>query len=356
MRVLITGNMGYVGSVVVRHLRNALGGVEIIGYDAGIFAHCLTTNAELPETMLDRQVFGDIRELPAGLLAGVDAVVHLAALSNDPMGDKFAEPTRDVNYRASCRLAGMARDAGVRALVFASSCSVYGEAGETPRRETDRTNPLTVYAQSKTATEEALRQMDLGAMTVSCLRFATACGMSDRLRLDLVLNDFVACAIADRKITVLSDGMPWRPLIDVADMARAIEWAVSRDAAQGGACLVVNVGSDQWNYRVRELAEAVVRSIPEATIAVNSDAPPDRRSYRVDFSLFRRFAPAHQPQVTLENSVTRIHAGLAAMGFADAAFRSGPFIRLRELDRLINATRITADVRWNRVRPTRSAA
>jgi nucleoside-diphosphate-sugar epimerase len=347
MRVLITGNMGYIGPMVVRHLRNTIKDLELIGYDAGFFGHSLTMNSGLPETMLDRQVYGDTRDLPAELLEDVDAVVHLAALSNDPIGTKFAEPTRDVNYRASTRLAAMARDAGVKSFVFASSCSVYGESGDAPRRETDGTNPLTAYAHSKIDTEDALRQMDLGGMTVSCLRFATACGMSDRLRLDLVLNDFVACAIADRKITILSDGTPWRPLIDVTDMARAIEWAIGRKREQGGPTLVVNVGSDQWNYRVSELAQAVASKVPGVSMSVNANAPPDRRSYRVDFSLFRSLAPAHQPVMTLENSITRVHDGLTSIGFTDSAFRSGPFVRLREFERLMAAGFITADVRWN---------
>lgn len=354
MRILITGNMGYVGPVLVRHLRSTVPNAELIGYDAGFFGHSLTRNAGLPETMLDRQVYGDTREIPMGLLEGVDAVVHLAALSNDPIGTKFAKPTRDVNYKASTRLAAMARDAGVKSFVFASSCSVYGEAGEAARRETDGTNPLTAYAQSKIDTEAALRQMDLGDMTVSCLRFATACGMSDRLRLDLVVNDFVACAIVDKKITVLSDGTPWRPLIDVADMARAIEWATGRKREQGGPALVVNVGSDQWNYRVSELAQAVVNKVPGVSMSVNTNAPPDKRSYRVDFSLFRSLAPNHQPQMTLENSITRIHEGLTSIGFADSAFRSGPFVRLKEFERLMAAGLVTDDVRWNH--PARALA
>src|SRR5262249_54831616 len=144
--------------------------------------------------------------------------------------------------------AELARDAGVASFVLASSCSVYGRADGRARREDDPVNPLTAYARSKVGAEAALRAMDLGAMTVTCLRFATACGMSPRLRLDLVLNDFVACAVATGKITVLSDGTPWRPLIDVADMARAIEWAIRRSPEAGGQFLAVNTGADPWNY------------------------------------------------------------------------------------------------------------
>ena len=346
MRILITGNLGYVGPILVRHLRTALPGAELIGYDTGFFAHCLTCTATLPERCLDRQHFGDIRDLPASLLAGVDAVVHLAAISNDPMGLRFESVTEAINAAGSLRLAALAQAAGVRSFVFASSCSIYGFAEGGPRRETDPVNPLTAYARSKVSTERGLREMDQDRMTVTCLRFATACGMSDRLRLDLVLNDFVACALTCGEISVLSDGTPWRPLIDVTDMARAIEWAIGRDAATGGRVLSVNVGTDGWNYQVKDLAAAVAAAIPGTRVSVNPDAPPDRRSYRVDFSLYARLAPAHQPRSDLLQSVARLRDGLARVGFADKEFRNSALIRLQVLDGLIASGQVTPDLRW----------
>jgi nucleoside-diphosphate-sugar epimerase len=349
VRILITGNMGYVGPVLVRHLRGRFPAAELIGYDQAFFGHCLTSRAALPESQLDEQIFGDVRDIPAALLAGVDGVVHLAAVSNDPMGDRFASVTEDVNQRASARLAALARDAGVRHFVFASSCSVYGYAEQGARSEKDETNPLTAYARSKIGTEDALRHMDPGAMTITCLRFATACGMSSRLRLDLVLNDFVACALAAGEITVLSDGTPWRPLIDVADMARALDWALSRPPESGGRFLIVNAGSDTWNYRVRELAEAVAAAVPGTRVSINTAAPPDRRSYRVDFSLFARLAPEHQPVVTLERSIARLVQGLRAIGFADREFRSSGLIRLRTLAGLIESRQVSPELRWEPV-------
>jgi nucleoside-diphosphate-sugar epimerase len=342
MRILITGNMGYVGSVLVRHLRERRHADELIGFDAGYFAHCLTAATSLPETVLDTQYFGDVRSLPERLLAGVDAVVHLAAVSNDPMGNRFEVATDEINHRASVRLARLAQAAGVRSFVFASSCSIYGRA-EGARREGDALTPLTAYARSKVATETALREGDWGAMTVTSLRFATACGASDRLRLDLVLNDFVACAIAAGEITVLSDGTPWRPLIDVADMARAIDWAIGRE---GDRYLAVNTGSDAWNYQVSELAHAVADAIPGTRVAISTDAPPDARSYRVDFSLFRSIAPAHQPQATLTSSIDQIRRLLQSTGFADREFRSSSLMRLRMLETHIAAGRLRPDLRW----------
>jgi UDP-glucose 4-epimerase len=184
-------------------------------------------------------------------------------------------------------------------------------------------------------------------MQVTSLRFATACGMSDRLRLDLVLNDFVAAALASGRIEVLSDGSPWRPLIDVRDMARAVGFAVARPSEAGGEVLTLNVGSEARNHRVRELAAAVADAVPGTSVAINTTATPDARSYRVDFSLFRELAPEHQPQVELRGSIGRLVRGLRAIGFADAAFRRGDrMIRLNRLSTLLRDGALTAELRW----------
>ena len=182
-------------------------------------------------------------------------------------------------------------------------------------------------------------------MTVTCLRFATACGMSDRLRLDLVLNDFVASALATGEITVLSDGTPWRPLIDVSDMARAIEWAIGRDTDRGGRVLV-QCRHNSGNYQVRDLAQVVAAELPGTRVSINTAAPPDLRSYQVDFSLFAELAPAHLPAVPLAQSVRNLSAGLNRMGFSDKEFRSSSLMRLKTLKDHIAAGRLSADLRW----------
>jgi nucleoside-diphosphate-sugar epimerase len=346
-KILITGNMGYVGPVLAKHLRQRFSSATLVGYDSGLFAHCLTTLAGLPERFLDLQIFADIRDLPNAVLADVDAVVALAAISNDPMGIRYESPTADINFRANVELADKASAAGVRSFVFASSCSVYGFAEGGPRKESDALNPLTAYARSKIDMERALAQRDFGTMSVTCLRFATACGMSDRLRLDLVLNDFVASALSTGKISVLSDGTPWRPLIDVHDMARAIEWAITRDPENGGRYLAVNVGSDLWNYQVEDLAAAVANEISGSSYSINRDAPPDKRSYRVDFSLYRSLAPSHQPEVTLVQCIRDLRDGLTAIDFCDPNFRNADKIRLKVLDKHREAGRLTPDLRWN---------
>jgi nucleoside-diphosphate-sugar epimerase len=346
MRILVTGNMGYVGPVVVAHLRHRFPDCTLLGFDSGLFANALTTTGRLPETLLDAQHFGDVRELPPALLQDVDGVVHLAAISNDPMSNRFEAATDSINRSASLRLAAHAAACGVGRFVFASSCSVYGFAEGAARREGDPLNPLTAYARSKVQTEEGLEQMDLGGMTVSCLRFATACGMSDRTRLDLVLNDFVACALASGDITVLSDGSPWRPLIDVRDMARAIEWALTRTPERGGRLIKVNVGSDERNHRVRDLAMAVSEQVPRTTVSINQAAPPDLRSYRVDFSLFKELAPEHQPRVDLTQSITGLVSGMRSINFADRDFRSSQLMRLKTLSLRLSTGELTPDLRW----------
>lgn len=347
MKVLVTGNLGYVGSVLIRHLRRVFPDSKLWGFDTGYFAHCLTNAHEFPERHADVQIWGDIRNIDASVLNGVDVVVQLSAVSNDPMGNRFEAVTDAINHEATKTLADLAKRSGVKRFVFASSCSMYGFAEGGPRKETDPLNPLTAYARSKVASEKALAPISDGNMVITALRFATACGMSERLRLDLVLNDFVACALSSGEISVLSDGTPWRPLIDVKDMARAIEWAMVRDPAKsGGAFLAVNVGADEWNYQVRDLANAVAKSVPGTKVNINESAPPDKRSYRVDFALFRRLAPQHQPQVVLEQAIRELKEGLSGMKFDDRNFRSSQFMRLKVLERHMAEGRLGEDLRW----------
>lgn len=355
MKILILGNMGYVGPVVVRHLRSVFPQAELVGYDTGYFGSSLTAAEVLPERWLDRQVFGDVREFDPDLLAGCDAVVQLAAISNDPMGHRFEAVTAQINQQSSLAIAAQAARAGVDRFVFASSCSVYGVAAGGPRSERDAVAPVTAYARSKIGTEQGLAALATD-MAITCLRFSTACGMSDRLRLDLVLNDFVAAALASGEISVLSDGSPWRPLIDVADMARAIAWAVQRPSSLGGRFLAVNVGSDERNYQVRELAAAVAAQLPGTRVSINHQAPADSRSYRVDFGLYRALAPGHQPQVDLADSIAALIAGLRRMGFADRGFREGGLIRLNVLQRLMAAGMLDPALRWLPPRPDQIAA
>jgi nucleoside-diphosphate-sugar epimerase len=335
MKILITGNLGYVGSELVKLLRKTYPQAELIGFDIGFFAKNLTNKDTAPEIYLDSQHFGDVRHFPEKLLAGVDAVVQLAAISNDPIGNKFEKITLEVNYESVIDIAIKAKKAGVKKMIFASSCSVYGFAEETARTETSSVNPLTAYARSKVLSERDLAPLADENFTITCHRFATACGMSDRLRLDLVLNDFVAGAVANHEINIMSDGSPWRPLINVRDMGRAIIWSIGRIASNGGNYLVINTGSNIWNYQVKELAQAIHGILPETKVSINKDAQPDKRSYKVSFDLFEKMAAGHVPVYDLNQSIRDLVTGLNNIGFADPNYRQSSLIRLFVVNELL---------------------
>lgn len=346
MKILITGNMGYIGPVLVNHLKRVYPSSTIIGFDIGYFAQCFTSNGAFPEVNVDQQVFGDVRNFPEKLLEGVDTIVNLAAISNDPMGKKFEEFTLDINYRSCVNLAKMAKKAGVKHFVFASSCSMYGAADDYPKTEEDSLNPLTAYARSKVMSENDLQNLANENFIVTCLRFATACGFSPRLRLDLVLNDFVAGAIASGEISILSDGTPWRAMVHVKDMSRAIDWASIRKATNGGSFLAVNIGTNKWNHQVKTMALAVQELLPGINVTINKDAPADKRSYKVNFDKFEMLAPDFQPQFDLGKAIIDLESGMKSIGFNDAEFRNSNLIRLKVLNRFQDQGLLNDRLNW----------
>lgn len=332
--ILILGNLGYVGPELTKYLRKTYPQSKLIGYDCGFFIKHYTTDAPSPDNLLDLQYYGDVRKFDPAVLNNVNAVIALAAISNDPIGNKFEKVTMDVNCDSIIRIAQVAKKKGVKSFVFASSCSVYGFAEEGDRTEQSEVNPLTAYAKSKVKAENELKEIADENFKVTCLRFATACGMSDRLRLDLVLNDFVANAIVNNKIDILSDGMPWRPLINVKDMALAIDWGLTR--IQKDDYIVVNAGSNEWNYQVKDLALAVKEILPSIDVSINTNAQPDKRSYKVNFDLFKKLAPQHQPTHNLKQTVLELIKGLEAIKFDDANFRQSQLIRLNVINDLLS--------------------
>lgn len=335
MKILITGNLGYVGPGLVKELRKYHPNATLIGYDIGYFAKHITNISICPESFLDIQYYGDVRSFDPNILNGVHTVISLAAISNDPIGNRFEQVTLDINYLANLEIARMAKERGVQKFVFASSCSVYGAAEDAPRTEDSTLNPLTAYAKSKVQSEEALSKLASDDFQVTCLRFATACGMSERLRLDLVLNDFAAGALTAKEITILSDGTPWRPLINVLDMARAIRWSYERSNDNGGNFVIVNTGSNEWNYQVKDLALEIQHVLPDVKVSINQNAEPDKRSYRVNFDRFKSLAPNHQPQYDLNNSIIGLIEGLEAIKFKDQNFRKSQLIRLNVINELL---------------------
>ena len=339
-KILILGNLGYVGPELTKLLRANYTDYHLTGYDIGFFSKYYTTPYFSPDNLLDEQLYGDVRNFDVDLKQ-YDSIIALAAISNDPIGNKFEQVTIDVNCDSLVRIAEKAKKAGVKSFVFASSCSVYGFAEEGDRIESSEVNPLTAYAKSKVKAEVELKKIADSGFNVTCLRFATACGMSDRLRLDLVLNDFVASAIANKKIEILSDGLPWRPLINVRDMGRAIDWAMHRE---GESFIVVNAGSNEWNYQVKDLAEAVRVVFTDIEVSINENAAPDKRSYRVNFDEFKRLAPNHQPEYDLKKTIIDLKEGLEKLKFEDQEFRKSNLIRLNVINQLIERDIVDKDL------------
>lgn len=342
MRILITGNLGYVGSALSRYLRKAYPTAFLAGYDLGYFRDCLTTSTTSPEHVLNAQYHGDVRRFDERLLSGFDHVIHLAAISNNPIGSRFESATLEVNFDATICLAEMSVRQGVKSFVFASTCSVYGTFGDEAKRETAELNPLTAYARSKVLAESGLQRVK-GDMKITCLRFATGCGMSDRLRLDLVLNDFVASAFSTGEITVLSDGASWRPLIDVHDMCRATDWAMVREGPRYFLC---NTGSNQWNFTVRELAERVRQYFPDVRININNSAPPDKRSYKVNFDKFAACANGYASKSNIDQTIEELKRGLEDIEFSDRDIRHSKLMRLNVLNKFLYEGKLDPELNW----------
>jgi nucleoside-diphosphate-sugar epimerase len=346
MKVLITGNMGYVGPAVVKELRRSIPSATLIGCDPGWFASRVATEDRMPESLLKAQMFCDVRDLTISDLADIDCVVHLAAVSNDPMGQTYEKATDEINHVASVELGKLCKAAEVRHFIFASSASVYGVATDICN-ELSELNPQTAYAKSKVATERDLDSLASDDFMVTCLRFSTACGWSPRIRLDLVLNDFVAGALIDGEIRLISDGSPLRPLIATSDMARAITGAVlqafSSDRSEFEA---INIGSDNWNFTIGALAKRVGERMGNLTVVLGDKGGADTRSYALDFGKFRRLMPDWQPEATLELVIDDLAANLDGILNRSTEATRASFIRLKTLDYLRDVGSLNQNLRW----------
>lgn len=345
-KVLVIGNLGYIGPVLMKYFHQTYADIQLVGFDTGFFENCFINHLADRSCQADQQFYGDVRRFDESLLKGVSSIVYLAAISNDPMGNVFEQQTLAINQKAAVDIAKAAKANGVKNFVFASSCSSYGFGGDTAKSEDDDVNPLTAYAKSKVFAEQELEGLADDNFAITALRFATACGASPRLRLDLVLNDFVANAVINSKITILSDGSPLRPLIDVHDMAKAIDWACQRQLDNGGPFLRINAGSNDWNFSVREIAHKVRDVFPKIEISINADAEPDKRSYKVDFSLFKSLAGDYYPTRTLEQSIEEIAACVGSSNIDLSDFRSSHLMRLNVLKQLKESNRLDNDLNW----------
>lgn len=346
MNILVTGNMGYIGPVLGGVLKKNIPGLSLTGFDRGFFTPNTINDKYIADRYYDKQIFKDIRDICEDDLEGIDSVICLAAISNDPMGNKFEQITHEINEKMCIKLANLSKNCGVSRFVFASSCSVYGAASDYDKTEEDDVNPLTAYAKSKINVEKNLKGLESPQFKIKCLRFATACGASPRLRLDLVLNDFVTSALKNGVIDILSDGTPWRPLIDVEDMSLAMYWAAIENDKDVPNYLIMNVGCNEWNFQVKQLAELVAQQIPNVLININHSAPPDKRSYRVNFSLFKKYAPNFYAQRTIQSTIKNLIYEITNSNKIDKDFRNSSYLRLNQLNQLIDSGVINAKLRF----------
>jgi nucleoside-diphosphate-sugar epimerase len=344
MRVLLTGHNGYIGSVMGPLFK--LLGHDVVGLDTFYFEDCVFGEEAEWIPSLRR----DIRDITVKDLEGFDAVAHLAALCNDPLGDLNSEWTYDINYTASVRLAELAREAGVRRFLYASSCSMYGAAGEDVLSEEAPLRPITPYATSKVRTEEAVAKLADSTFSPVFMRNATAYGVSPRLRADVVLNNLVCWAHTTGRVRIMSDGTPWRPIVHVQDISRAFAAALTapREAIHNQA---FNVGSNGENYQVLELAEIVRATVPGCKVEFAPGAGPDPRSYRVDFAKLGRALPEFRPQWNASFGAKDLYSALQQLALSYEDFQGRKYIRLTQFKHLLDNGRLDPTLRWTSQEP-----
>ena len=345
MNVLIIGNLGYVGIPLTKLLKRNK--INTIGLDCNWFylnSHSDFNRNNFPNV----QIFDDVRNFKLSKLNyPIDAVIYLAAVSNDPMGKKYKNATNKINYEACIKIAKEAKKNNIKKFIFASSCSMYGKTeGNKPIKENNPLNPLTHYAKSKINSEKKLFNLSDKKFKVISLRFATAAGFSPNLRLDLVFNDFVANAILKKKIELLSAGTSWRPLIHVDDMSRAIYWSINYKMKNN--FLAINVGSNKWNFRIIDLAKKISKIIGKnIAVKIKDKKAIDNRSYKVDFSLFNKLAKNYIPQKKFKSAVNELENYLKNKKNRLKNFRQMPeWSRMSQLDNLVKKNKINSELFW----------
>lgn len=338
-KILITGSEGYIGMVLIDKLLHK--GYKVIGLDTNYYSSVTLGSRRRPYRLLHQ----DIRNITKINFSGIDAIIHLAALSNDPTGEINPRLTNAINYNATVSLAKAAKREGVRRFLFSSSCSIYGIAKTDVVTEKSPVNPLTAYARSKIACEKALTQLADDTFTVALLRNSTVYGFSPRFRNDLVVNNLVTSALATGEIRIMSDGTPWRPLIDVRDLSE-IFIKILKTPSKKINGMVVNVGFSENNFRVHDIVDLIKRELPDCHVVYTSEHGQDARSYKVNFSKFHHLFPTIKQHWPLKRSIKDLIVQLRKNHFSSNQFVKGYFTRLETLKKLTSSGRLNPNLYW----------